>query len=159
LVSQLIKADVGVEVACIDFGGWDTHVGQGGTEGLQARLLVQLGEGLAAFYEDLQSQMGKVTVVVMSEFGRRVGENGGLGTDHGHGNMMLTLGGGIQGGQVIARWPGLSNDQLLGPGDLAITTDYRDVLGGIVQHRLNNPRLADVFPGYTVNEVGLAIKS
>lgn len=155
-VAQLIHADVGVEVACVDLGGWDTHVAQGGGEGQMARLLDELAQGLAAFYEDLQDKIGEVTVVVMSEFGRRLQENGGLGTDHGHGNMMMVMGGGIQGGRVYADWPGLQPEQLVGPGDLAITTDYRDVLGEIIGKRLNNPRAAEVFPGYAVQEVGLA---
>ncbi len=157
LVAQLIKADVGVEVACIDLGGWDTHVAQGGTVGSMAGLLAELAEGLAAFYEDLQAQMDGVTVVVMSEFGRRLQENGGLGTDHGHGNMMMVLGGGINGGRVYANWPGLHDEQLVGPGDLAVTIDYRDVLGELIQKRLNNPFLPDIFPGYTVNSLGLAV--
>ncbi|MCA9940466.1 MAG: DUF1501 domain-containing protein, partial [Anaerolineales bacterium] len=157
VVAQLIRADVGVEVACVDYGGWDTHVAEGSTDGAIARQLETLGQGLAAFYEDLQDKMDSITVVVMSEFGRRVAENGGLGTDHGHGNMMMALGGGIGGGRVYARWPGLHPDQLVGPGDLDITTDYRDVLGEILRKRLNNPGVADVFPGYAVNEVGLAV--
>ncbi len=157
MVAQLIKADVGVEVACVDLGGWDTHVGQGGTIGTMASQLAELAEGLAAFYEDLQARMGNVTVVVMSEFGRRLQENGGLGTDHGHGSMMMVLGGGIDGGQVFANWPGLHDEQLVGPGDLAVTTDYRDVLGEIIQKRLNNPLLPDIFPGYRVNPLGLAV--
>ena len=157
MVAQLIKAEVGVEVACVDVGGWDTHVAQGGTVGTMASQLAELADGLAAFYEDLQPQMGNVTVVVMSEFGRRLQENGGLGTDHGHGNMMMVLGGGINGGQVFANWPGLHDEQLVGPGDLAVTTDYRDVLGEIIQKRLNNPLLPQIFPGYTVNPLGLAV--
>lgn len=157
LVAQLIKANVGVEVACIDVDGWDTHVAQGGAVGSMASNLAELADGLAAFYEDLQPQMGKITVVVMSEFGRRLQENGGLGTDHGHGSMMMALGGGINGGRVFARWPGLHDEQLVGPGDLAVTTDYRDVLGEIIQKRLNNPLLPAIFPGYTVNPLGLAV--
>jgi uncharacterized protein (DUF1501 family) len=157
MVAQLIKAEVGVEVACIDLGGWDTHVAQGGTVGTLASLLAELADGLAAFYEDLQAQLGNVTVVVMSEFGRRLQENGGLGTDHGHGSMMMVLGGGINGGRVFANWPGLHDEQLVGPGDLAVTTDYRDVLGEIIQKRLNNPLLPQIFPGYTVNSLGLAV--
>ncbi|MCI0399130.1 MAG: DUF1501 domain-containing protein [Chloroflexi bacterium] len=157
MVAQLIHADVGVEVACVDLGGWDTHVAQGSGQGQMANLLTTLGQGLAAFYEDLQAKMDSVTVVVMSEFGRRLQENGSLGTDHGHGNMMMVLGGGVNGGRVFARWPGLADEQLVGPGDLAITTDYRDVLGELIAKRLNNPRLEEVFPGYTVNEIGLAV--
>ena len=156
-IAQLIKADVGVEVACIDLGGWDTHVAQGGTEGLMANNLAALANGLTAFHQDLQEQMGSVTLVVMSEFGRRLQENGGLGTDHGHGNMMMLLGGGIAGGQVFSRWPGLQQEQLVGPGDLAVTTDYRDVLGEILRKRLNNPLVADVFPDYAITEHGLAV--
>jgi uncharacterized protein (DUF1501 family) len=157
LIAQLIKADVGVEVACVDLGGWDTHVAQGGTVGTMAGQLAELADGLAAFYEDLLAQMGSITVVVMSEFGRRLQENGGLGTDHGHGSMMMALGGGIQGGKVFARWPGLHNEQLVGPGDLAVTTDYRDVLGEIIQKRLNNPLLPAIFPDYSVTPLGLAV--
>lgn len=157
MTAQLIKAAVGVEVATIDLGGWDTHVAQGGADGYMANLLTELGDGLAAFHEDLLTHLDGVTVVVMSEFGRRVQENGGLGTDHGHGNMMMVLGGGVNGRRVYADWPGLHDDALTGPGDLTITTDYRDVLGELLQKRLHNPRLADIFPGYTVNEVGLAV--
>lgn len=157
MVAQLIKAEAGVEVACVDLGGWDTHIAQGNVEGMQATLMQELANGLAAFYEDIGGRMNSVTVVVMSEFGRRVQENGGLGTDHGHGGMMMVMGGGIQGKQVFADWPGLQPEQLVGPGDLAITTDYRDVLGELLVKRLNNPQLAQVFPGYTVNEVGLAV--
>lgn len=157
MVAQLIKADVGVEVACVDLGGWDTHVAQGGAEGQMANLMGQLAQGLAAFYEDLQDRMQRVTLVVMSEFGRRAQENGGLGTDHGHGNMMMVMGGGIHGGNVYADWPGLHDAQVVGPGDLAITTDYRDVIGELLHKRLNNPLVADIFPGYKVNELGLAV--
>lgn len=155
-VAQLIKADVGLEVACVDLGGWDTHVAQGSTEGIMARNLTELGEGLAAFYEDLQTQMDGVTVVVMSEFGRRVQENASLGTDHGHGNMMMVLGNGINGGRVFADWPGLHREQLVGPGDLSITTDYRDILAELLRKRLNNPYVDEVFPNYRVTERGIA---
>ncbi len=157
LVAQLIRAEAGVEVACVDFGGWDTHVDQGSTGGALGRQLTVLGQCLAAFYEDLAPELDRVTLVVMSEFGRRAAENAGLGTDHGHGNMMMALGGGIRGGQVFADWPGLAPDRLAGPGDLAITIDYRDILGEILGHRLNNPRHDDVFPGYTVTPRGVAV--
>ncbi|KAA3664020.1 MAG: DUF1501 domain-containing protein [Chloroflexi bacterium] len=141
----------------MDLGGWDPHVAQGGAEGPMANLMGQLAQGLAAFYEDLQDRMQRVTLVVMSEFGRRAQENGGLGTDHGHGNMMMVMGGGIHGGNVYADWPGLHDAQVVGPGDLAITTDYRDVIGELLHKRLNNPLVADIFPGYKVNELGLAV--
>ena len=156
MIAQLIKAGVGVEAACIDLGGWDTHAAEGAGEGLMASSLAELGTGLAAFYEDMRQGMAGVTLVVMSEFGRRVQENGALGTDHGHGNMMMVMGGGINGGKVYARWPGLHDEQLTGPGDLVLTTDYRDVLGEILRKRLNNPLVGEVFAGYSVSEVGIA---
>lgn len=155
--AQLIKAQVGVEVACIDLDGWDTHVAQGAGEGIMARNLQTLGDGLAAFYEDMLDYMGNLTVVVMSEFGRRVRENSGLGTDHGHGNMMMVMGGGVNGRQVLSRWPGLHPEQLVGPGDLAITTDYRDILAEIILKRLKNPNLSHIFPNHTPAERGLLL--
>ena len=147
-VAMLIKAAVGLEVACLDVGGWDTHVAQGASEGMQADLLRDLGAGLAAFYADLRDHAGRLLVVTLSEFGRRAQENGGLGTDHGHGSLMLLLGGGVRGGQVHGQWPGLGPQQLVGPGDLAVTSDYRDILGELVAQRLNNPHLEAVFPAY-----------
>lgn len=146
-VAQLIKADVGLEVACVDAGGWDTHESQGGAEGWLAELIGDFGAGLGAFYTDLQDEMARVVVVSMSEFGRRVQENASGGTDHGRGNAMLLLGGGVRGG-VYARWPGLYPDAL-DEGDLAVTTDYRDVLGEVLLKRLGNRSLGRVFPGYT----------
>ena len=147
-VSMLIKADAGLEVAAIDLGGWDTHFAQGGAEGQQARLIKELSEGLAAFHADLRDRMSNITVVTMSEFGRRAAENGSFGTDHGHGSMMMVMGANVDGGKVHGAWPGLGDGQLIGPGDLAVTTDYRDVLSEILVKRLNNPALADIFPGY-----------
>ncbi len=149
-VAQLVKSGLGVEVACVDIGGWDTHVQQGAVgQGQMPRLIDEFARGLAAFYADLQDRMKKITIVTMSEFGRRVQENTSHGTDHGHGNVMFVMGGGIKGGKVYGEWPGLNKDNLYGPGDLAITTDFRDVLGEIVQKRLLNDNLAAVFPGYT----------
>jgi uncharacterized protein (DUF1501 family) len=146
-VAQLIKADVGLEVACVDLGGWDTHENQGTLAGEFNTLLTTLSNGLAAFYHDLRDYMAGVTVVTMSEFGRRAHENGSQGTDHGHGNVMFLMGGGVNGGQVHARWPGLA-PEALDDGDLAITTDYRDVLAAVVSRRLRNPALDQIFPGY-----------
>jgi uncharacterized protein (DUF1501 family) len=146
-IAQLVKADVGLEVACADIGDWDTHVSQGGAEGEMAANLQEFGDGLRALYTDLSASLGRVTIVTMSEFGRRVAENGGGGTDHGHGNAMLVLGGNIAGGRVYGEWPGLAAERLYGPGDLAITTDFRDVLGEIVSKRLGGA-LGEVFPGY-----------
>ena len=141
----LIKAEVGLEVAAIDLGGWDTHFAQ---SAIQANLLKELSEGLAAFHAEMNAQLGKLTVVTMSEFGRRAAENGSLGTDHGHGSMMMVMGGHVNGGQIHGQWPGLKADQLVGPGDLAVTTDYRDVLGEILQKRLNNAAARVIFPGH-----------
>jgi uncharacterized protein (DUF1501 family) len=148
-IAMLMKAEVGLEVACIDLDGWDTHFAQGGSRGLMAGLLADLAQGLAAFYADVHAQKDRLLVVVMSEFGRRLRENGALGTDHGHGSMMLLLGDGVVGGKIHGNWPGLAAEQLVGPGDLAVTTDYRDVLGELLVRRLNNPLLESVFPGYT----------
>jgi len=148
-IAQLIKAGVGVEVACADLGGWDTHVQQGGATGQQAQLAEELAQSIAAFYTDMGEEMKRTTLVTMTEFGRRVQENSNRGTDHGHGSAMFVMSNQINGGKVYGEWPGLSKDKLYGPGDLAVTTDFRDVLGEIVQKRLANNNLASVFPNYT----------
>lgn len=150
--AMLVRAEVGLEVAAIDLGGWDTHFAQGG---IQARLLKDLSEGLAAFHAEMAGQMGKLTVVTMSEFGRRAAENGSLGTDHGHGSMMMVLGGHVHGGKVHGDWPGLQAEQLVGPGDLAVSSDYRDVLAEIIQLRLNNPAVEAIFPGHSLRFKGI----
>jgi uncharacterized protein (DUF1501 family) len=155
-VAALIRSEVGLEVACLDKGGWDTHVAEGGTTGWLGLLLGDLARSLAAFSTDVGGEMERVIVLVMSEFGRRVQENSGLGTDHGRGTCMLAMGGGIRGGKVYARWPGLEDAQLEAPGDLRVTTDYRDVLAEILVRRLQNERLSAVFPGYSPRFLGLA---
>jgi uncharacterized protein (DUF1501 family) len=146
--AMLIKAEVGLEVSAIDVGGWDTHFAQGSTSGLMPNLMKDLAEGLAAFHADMHDHMRNLTIVTMSEFGRRASENGSLGTDHGHGSMMMVLGGSAQGGKVHGEWPGMREGQLIGPGDLAVTTDYRDVLSEILVKRLNNPATEEIFPEY-----------
>lgn len=148
-VATLIKAEVGLEVAAVDVGGWDTHFAQGGAEGQMAGLLRDVAESLAAFYADMNAGLDELTVVMMSEFGRRLAENASLGTDHGHGSALWVLGGHVAGGQVQGAWPGLAPEQLIGPGDLAVTTDYRDILAEICAKRLNNPALRAIFPNYT----------
>jgi uncharacterized protein (DUF1501 family) len=148
-IAQLIKAEVGLEVACVDIGGWDTHANQGGAEGQLAGLLGEFGQGLAALWQDLGERMQHVTIVTMSEFGRRAAENGSRGTDHGHANAMFLIGGSIAGGKVHADWPTLAADKLDGPGDLALTTDYRDILSEVLSKRVGNAAIKDVFPGYT----------
>ena len=150
-IAQLIKANVGVEVAFADINGWDTHVNETGAEpatGQLANNLAQLGQSLAAFYQDLGDRMEDVTLVTMSEFGRTVKENGDRGTDHGHANVMFVLGGDVRGGKVYGAWPGLADEQLYEGRDLALTTDFRDVLGELVARHLGNPNLRSVFPGY-----------
>ena len=156
-VAQIAKADIGLEVACVDIGGWDTHNAEGATDGELPKLLDELSSGLAALYKDMGDRAKKMTVVTMSEFGRRAHENASGGTDHGHGNCMFVLGGGISGGKVYGQWPGLSADKLYGPGDLNVTTDYRDVLGEIVQKRLKNSQTNDVFPDFpNLKDLGIA---
>jgi uncharacterized protein (DUF1501 family) len=147
--AMLIKAEVGLEVSAIDVGGWDTHFAQGSIAGLMPNLMKDLADGIAAFHADMQDHMKNLTVVTMSEFGRRASENGSLGTDHGHGSMMMLLGGNVEGGKVHGVWPGLQDGQMIGPGDLAVTTDYRDVLSEVLVKRLNNPATNEVFPNYS----------
>jgi uncharacterized protein (DUF1501 family) len=146
--AMLIKADVGLEVSAIDVGGWDTHFAQGSAIGIMPNLMKDLAKGLAAFHADMFDHMNQLTTVSMSEFGRRASENGSLGTDHGHGSMIMVLGGNVHGGKVHGQWPGMQDGQLIGPGDLAVTTDYRDVLSEILVKRLNNPATNEIFPDY-----------
>ncbi len=153
--AALVRADVGLEAACIDLGGWDTHVNQGGVEGAQARLMTELAEGLAAFHADMGDEMRRISVVVMSEFGRRLQENAGGGTDHGHGGAMLVMSGGLARGGVLADWRGLEPAALDQREDLAVTTDYRDVLSELITMRLGNPRTADIFPNHTPRPLGV----
>ena len=153
-IAQLAKAEVGLEVAAIDIGGWDTHINQGGADGQMSRLLKELGDALGAFYADMRDRMNKVTVVTMSEFGRRVEENASGGTDHGHANAMFVMGGSVVGHKVHGVWPTLANDKL-DRGDLALTTDYRNVLGEILAKRLGNPGVEQVFPGFAPKFSGI----
>jgi uncharacterized protein (DUF1501 family) len=147
-LAQLIKANLGVQVAFADIGGWDHHVNEGATEGQLANVLTDFSQSLAAFWTDL-GDLGEDTVVVtMSEFGRTARENGNRGTDHGHANVMFVLGGPVKGGKVYGRWPGLDQSQLYEGRDLALTTDFRQVIGEAVARHLGNKNLAKVFPGY-----------
>jgi uncharacterized protein (DUF1501 family) len=147
-LAQLIKANLGVQVAFADIGGWDHHVNEGSTEGQLANVLGDFSQSIAAFWTDL-GDLGEDTVVVtMSEFGRTARENGNRGTDHGHANVMFVLGGPVKGGKVYGRWPGLADSQLYEGRDLALTTDFRQVIGEAVARHLGNKNLANVFPGY-----------
>src|SRR5579864_9102037 len=147
-VAQLLKADIGMEVGFVDTGGWDNHVNEGGAQGQMANLLRDLGQGLAAFHQDLGDRMEDVVVVTMSEFGRTARENGNHGTDHGHANCMFVMGGDIKGGRVYSRWPGMNDGQLYEGRDLAVTTDYRSVLGEILSRHMHDENLKAVFPGF-----------
>ncbi len=154
-LSRLIKAEIGLEVAALDINGWDTHFAQGVLQGHMPGLMADLSAGLAAFTEDLSDQLKHLTILVMSEFGRRAYENASLGTDHGRGGLLMVIGEGIAGGQVLGSWPGLEQDQLIGPGDLAVTTDYRDVLAAVLQRRLGCRQIETVFPAYQPAEIAL----
>lgn len=145
---MLVKFGVGLETACCDLGGWDTHVSQGRSSGWLAGLLSDLGQSCAAFRADLDPRMARTTVAVMGEFGRRAYENKGSGTDHGRGNFMLVLGGSERGGRVLAECPGLERDQLEAGGNLRVTTNCRSVLAEIFRRRLGFADTDRVFPGF-----------
>ena len=155
-IAQLIKANVGLEVAFADMQGWDTHVGQGAERGQLALRLRDFGAALAAFAQDLGDKMSDVVVLTMSEFGRTVAENGNRGTDHGHATAMLVLGGGVRGGRVYGRWPGLAHHQLFEGRDLAVTTDFRTLFSEIATRHLGVPS-APIFPGFRSAQPPLGI--
>jgi uncharacterized protein (DUF1501 family) len=144
-LARMIKADVGVEAAFAEIGGWDHH----GNENAQlSGLLRQFSSALAAFSQDMGDRMEDIVLVTMSEFGRTAQENGNAGTDHGHGSLMMVLGGPVQGGKIYGNWPGLEKEQLFEGRDLAVTTDFRAVLGELVRGHLGQKDLGPVFPGY-----------
>jgi len=146
--AQLIKANLGVQIAFTDIGGWDHHVNEGAAEGQLANVLRDFSQSIAAFWTDL-GPLGEDTVIAtMSEFGRTARENGNRGTDHGHANVMFLLGGPVKGGRVYGQWPGLDPAQLNEGRDLALTTDFRRVLGEAVSKHLGNAQLNAVFPGF-----------
>jgi uncharacterized protein (DUF1501 family) len=147
-LAQLIKANLGVRVAFADIGGWDHHVNEGSTQGQIANVLHDFSQSLAAFWTDLGDLAEDTVVVTMSEFGRTARENGNRGTDHGHANVMFVMGGPVKGGKVYGRWPGLDPSQLYEGRDLALTTDFRQVLGEAVYSHLGNKALDEVFPGF-----------
>jgi len=157
-IAQLIKADVGMEMAFADIGNWDHHVqevGQTADQGKLADLLRTFGQALSAFWADMGDRMQDIAVVTMSEFGRTAKENGDRGTDHGHANCMFVMGGDVKGGKVYGKWPGLQSHQLYEGRDLFLTTDFRDVLGELVSRHSGNPSLQGVFPGYRPKFLGL----
>ncbi len=145
-IAQLLKANLGVEAAFTDVSGWDTHQNQGGVNGQLSNRLRDFSDSIAAFWRDMGDEAENITLVTMSEFGRTAHENGTGGTDHGHANVMLVLGGNVKGGKVYGHWPGLDSHQLNQGRDLALTTDYRQVLGEIVTKTLGAANLGLVFP-------------
>ena len=149
-VAQLIKSDVGLETAFVEIGGWDHHANEGGARGQIANRLREFSGGLRAFYDDLGDRIEDVVVVTMSEFGRTARENGNAGTDHGHGNVMIVLGGPVLGGKVYGDWPGLEASQLHEGRDLAITTDFRNVLAEVLIGHLGAGDLDEVFPNFDI---------
>jgi len=153
-IAALIKGHIGVEVVSIDVQGWDLHANMGPLNGAMASLLDQLTRGLEAFYKDMLGNLDDYVLVCLSEFGRHASENGSAGVDHGHGNAMFVMGGHVNGGQVIANWPGLSPADL-DNGDLAITIDYRDVFGEILLERMGVTDLTTIFPQYSYTSRGL----
>jgi uncharacterized protein (DUF1501 family) len=136
-IAELVKRDVGLRVAWLDVGGWDTHQGQGdGEKGRLARLSEGLAKSLSALRADLGDRFQKVAVLVMTEFGRTVRENGTGGTDHGHASVMFLMGGSVKGGKVYGRWPGLEPEQRFEQRDLEVTTDFRDVFVEVAEKHL-----------------------
>jgi uncharacterized protein (DUF1501 family) len=155
-IAQLIKADIGLEVAYAESGNWDHHANEGGAAGILANRLDDLGRGLAALTRDLGDRMADVVVMTMSEFGRAVAENGSRGTDHGHGNAMMVMGAGVRGGKVYGRWPGLAREQRFDGRDLEVTTDFRSVFAEVVRGHLGLADTRTVFPGFGgAQKVGL----
>ncbi len=150
-IAQLTKANVGLEVAFADVGGWDTHANQGAAQGQLATRLDDFARAIAALVADLGDRMEDTVVLTMSEFGRAVNQNGSGGTDHGHGNAMMVIGGGVRGGRVYGKWPGLAIDRRYDGRDLAVTTDFRDVFGEIVTRHMGVADTRSVFPGYATS--------
>lgn len=150
-IAQLIKSDLGVEVAFTDVGGWDTHANQGSSRGQLANRLQDFSQGIAALYKDLGDRMRNVVILTMTEFGRTIKQNGSGGTDHGHASVVFALGGPVKGGKVYGKWPGLKAEQLYEGRDLALTTDFRDVFSEIAARHLGASNHAAIFPGFSAN--------
>jgi uncharacterized protein (DUF1501 family) len=147
-IAQLIKADVGLEIAFADVGGWDTHVNQGGATGQLANRLDDFSKSIAALVQDLGNRMADVTILTMSEFGRTARQNGNGGTDHGHATAMFVIGGDVKGKKVHGKWPGLEPEQLNEGRDLALTTDFRSVFSEVAFKHLGAAKMDAVFPGF-----------
>ncbi len=154
-IAQLVKADVGVEIAFADVGGWDTHVNQGGATGQLAQRLDDFSTSIRALVTDLGDRMSDVVILTMSEFGRTARQNGSGGTDHGHAGCLFVIGGPVKGGRVHGKWPGLELEQLNEGRDLALTTDFRSVFGEVVKKHLGATALDRVFPGFAGSDLGI----
>ncbi len=150
-VAQLIKSNIGLEVAFTDIGGWDTHANQGAGQGQLANRFTEFANGISALYADLKDRADEVVILTMTEFGRTAKENGNRGTDHGHASVMFALGGSVKGGKVYGKWPGLKPNELNEQRDLAITTDFRDVFAELAKSHLGAANLNTIFPGYQVS--------
>ena len=152
-LAGLMRADKRIKIAFAGLGGWDTHVNQGNATGQLAQRLKPLGEGLTTLMQELGPELAQTSIVVMSEFGRTVKENGNGGTDHGHGNVMWVMGGGFTGGKVYGQWPGLADSKRYEGRDLAVTTDFRQVLSQVLRHQvgLTPAQLSQVFPGFNAS--------
>ena len=154
-VARVIKAGVGLQIAAVDYGDWDMHVDLGAVDsGWLFDKLTELSAALKAFSNDLGSGMNDVTLMTMTEFGRSLTENGSGGVDHGHGQAVMLMGGGVNGGQVFGNWPGLQDDALV-DGDLAGTTDYRQLLAEILEKRCGGSEISTVFPGAPSDRLGV----
>lgn len=151
-IARLIKGRVGLEAASLDLNGWDSHFGQ---STIMDPLMGRLAKGLGAFYQDLGKEMESTTVVIMTEFGRRLAENSAFGTDHGRGSVMFVLGGGIRGGRMLGKWPGLTKDVLEGPGDVPVVNNYRNILAPILARHGAGDALGHVFPGFELAPMDL----
>jgi len=150
-IAQLVKANVGLEVAFADVGGWDTHVNQGSSTGQLAQRLDDFSRSIAALVTDLGDRMDDVVIMTMSEFGRMARENGNRGTDHGHAGALFVIGGHVKGGKVHGKWPGLEPEQLYEGRDLALTTDFRSVFAEVVSHHMGARALDRIFPGFSAS--------
>ena len=144
-LARIIKAKMGLKVGFVDIGGWDDHIQE---ENRLQKGLTDLGGAIAAFYKDLGDQAGNVLLVSMTEFGRTLQENGNRGTDHGHASVMMLLGGGVKGGKVYGRWPGLEPENLFEGRDLQVTTDFRQVLSEALSNHLGIADVSGIFPGF-----------
>jgi uncharacterized protein (DUF1501 family) len=150
-IAQLIKANIGIEVAFTDVGGWDTHANQGNSRGQLANRLQDFSQGVAALHKDLGERMRNVVILTMTEFGRTIRQNGSGGTDHGHASCLFVVGGPVKGGKVYGRWPGLATEQLYEARDLALTTDFRDVFSEIAARHMGASNLNTIFPRFNAN--------